>query len=119
MIYVQQFFRPIQLASQVYTQAQASLGGAERIYNVLDEELEPADPPGTAKLGQIEGRIELKDVWFAYEPGYPVLKSVSFFTASQAHGRAGGRHGGWQDHHSQPHPPFLRHHEWICAGGLA
>ena len=31
LIYVQQFFRPIQLASQVYTQAQAALAGAERI----------------------------------------------------------------------------------------
>jgi ATP-binding cassette subfamily B protein/subfamily B ATP-binding cassette protein MsbA len=78
LIYVQQFFRPIQLASQVYTQAQAALAGAERIYNVLDEELELADPPGTPELGQIEGRIEFKDVWFAYEPGYPVLKGVSF-----------------------------------------
>ena len=37
LIYVQQFFRPIQLASQVYTQAQAALAGAERIYAILDE----------------------------------------------------------------------------------
>src|SRR5919199_3199119 len=46
LIYVQQFFRPIQLASQVYTQAQAALAGAERIYNTIDEEPEPPDPPG-------------------------------------------------------------------------
>ena len=78
LIYVQQFFRPIQLASQVYTQAQAALAGAERIYNILDEELEPADPPATPPLGQIEGHIEFEDVWFAYEPGQPVLKGVSF-----------------------------------------
>ena len=44
LIYVQQFFRPIQLASQVYTQAQAAVAGAERIYNILDEETEPEDP---------------------------------------------------------------------------
>ncbi len=36
LIYVQQFFRPIQLASQVYTQVQAALAGAERIYAILD-----------------------------------------------------------------------------------
>ena len=42
LIYVQQFFRPIQLASRVYTQDQAALAGAERIYNVLDESREPA-----------------------------------------------------------------------------
>src|SRR5215217_1014363 len=78
LIYVQQFFRPIQLTSQVYTQAQSALAGAERIYNILDEEPEPADPPGTPELENVEGRIEFENVSFAYEPGQPVLKDVSF-----------------------------------------
>ena len=78
LIYVQQFFRPIQLASQVYTQAQAALAGAERIYNILDEEPEPPDPPRTPKLGDVQGRIEFEDVTFAYERGSPVLHDVSF-----------------------------------------
>jgi ATP-binding cassette subfamily B multidrug efflux pump len=78
LIYVQQFFRPIQLASQVYTQGQAALAGAERIYNILDEEPEPPDPPGAGKLGEIEGRIQFEDVTFAYDPGRSVLHDVSF-----------------------------------------
>jgi ATP-binding cassette, subfamily B, multidrug efflux pump len=78
LIYVQQFFRPVQLASQVYTQAQAALAGAERIYNILDEEPEPPDPPGKEKLDDVEGRIEFEKVTFAYEPGRPVLHDVSF-----------------------------------------
>src|SRR3712207_229592 len=78
LIYVQQFFRPVQLASQVYTQAQAALAGAERIYNVLDEEPEPPDPPGKAKLDDVVGGIEFESVTFAYEPGRPVLHDVSF-----------------------------------------
>lgn len=78
LIYVQQFFRPIQLSSQVYTQAQAALAGAERIYNILDEEPEPTDPPGTSELDRAGGRIEFQNVYFAYEPGRLVLKDVSF-----------------------------------------
>jgi ATP-binding cassette, subfamily B, multidrug efflux pump len=78
LIYVQQFFRPIQLASQVYTQAQAALAGAERIYNILDEEPEPSDPPGAERLGEVEGRITFEEVSFAYEPGRPVLHDVGF-----------------------------------------
>jgi ATP-binding cassette, subfamily B, multidrug efflux pump len=78
LIYVQQFFRPILLASQVYTQGQAALAGAERIYNILDEEPEPPDPPGAGKLGEIEGRIQFEDVTFAYDPGRSVLHDVSF-----------------------------------------
>lgn len=78
LIYVQQFFRPIQLASQVYTQAQAALAGAERIYNILDEEPEPPDPHDARELGEIQGRIRFENVTFAYEPGRPVLHGVSF-----------------------------------------
>ena len=52
VLYVQQFFRPIQLISQLYTQLQAALAGAERIYNILDEEPEPPDPPDAAELGE-------------------------------------------------------------------
>ena len=78
LIYIQQFFRPIQLASQVYTQAQAALAGAERIYNILDEPPEPEDSPDAQKPGSFEGRITFEDVSFAYDPGRPVLNDVSF-----------------------------------------
>jgi ATP-binding cassette subfamily B multidrug efflux pump len=78
LIYVQQFFRPIQLASQVYTQAQAAVAGAERIYNILDEEPEPADPPGARELGPAKGRISFERVTFEYDPGRPVLHDVDF-----------------------------------------
>jgi ATP-binding cassette, subfamily B, multidrug efflux pump len=78
LIYVQQFFRPIQLASQVYTQAQAAVAGAERIYNILDEEPEPEDPPNARKLGPARGRISFEHVTFAYDPGRPVLHDVNF-----------------------------------------
>lgn len=78
LIYVQQFFRPIQLAAQVYTQAQSSLAGAERIYAILDQEREPTDTPEARVLGPVEGRIGFDHVEFAYEPLHPVLHGVSF-----------------------------------------
>ncbi|CAN5603283.1 ABC transporter ATP-binding protein [soil metagenome] len=78
VLYVQQFFRPIQLISQLYTQLQSALAGAERIYNILDEEPEPPDPPDAAELGETRGRISFEDVTFAYDPGRPVLRDVNF-----------------------------------------
>lgn len=78
LIYVQQFFRPIQLVSQVYTQAQSALAGSERIYGILDEPREPVDPPGTPALGRIEGMIDFDDVTFGYDPARPVLHDISF-----------------------------------------
>ena len=94
LIYVQQFFRPIQLLSQVYTQVQAALAGAERIYAILDEPREPDDggastAPPPPKAGGLDapqpwgvggppGRIELERVTFGYDPSRPVLHEVSF-----------------------------------------
>ncbi len=82
LIYVQQFFRPIQLASQVYTQAQASLAGAERIYAILDESIEAADPPGTSELQAVRGDVTFENVSFSYEPGHPVLSNIDFTIAA-------------------------------------
>ncbi|MDQ3167737.1 MAG: ABC transporter ATP-binding protein/permease [Chloroflexota bacterium] len=80
LIYVQQFFRPIQLASQVYTQAQASLAASERIYGILDEPGEVADRPGAVAIdpAEIRGEITFDGVIFGYESDRPVLHDLSF-----------------------------------------
>lgn len=78
LLYVQQFFRPIQLISQVYAQAQSSIAGAERIYSILDAQPEPADEPGTPQLPPLRGEIQFDDVTFSYDPERPVLRQVNF-----------------------------------------
>jgi len=45
LTYVQQFFRPIQLLSSFYAQAQAAVAAAERIFQLLDEEPRSWTPP--------------------------------------------------------------------------
>ncbi|HEX2569365.1 MAG TPA: ABC transporter ATP-binding protein [Polyangia bacterium] len=88
LIYVQQFFRPIQLAASVYTLLQSALAGSERIYGILDEPREPADAPGALVLGpshpsgRIEGRVTFEHVSFAYDAAHPVLHDVSFEIAA-------------------------------------
>jgi len=78
LIYVQQFFRPIQLVSQVYTQIQASLAGGERIFSILDAPREPADPAGTPDIATVRGDIAFDGVSFAYTAEREVLHGVSF-----------------------------------------
>lgn len=78
LIYVQQFFRPIQLIAQVYTQLQSSLAGGERIFGILDEERERPDAADVATLPPVEGRITFANVSFGYDPARPVLHDVDF-----------------------------------------
>ena len=81
LIYTQQFFRPLLLASSVYTLMQAALAGAERVYALLDEAREPADAPDAHVLERAEGRITFERVSFAYDAAHPVLHDVSFEVA--------------------------------------
>lgn len=78
LIYVQQFFRPVQLFSQVYPQIQQALSGAERIYSILNEPPEPKDHPEARNLERVEGRIDFEHVSFGYESGRPVLHDINF-----------------------------------------
>jgi ATP-binding cassette, subfamily B, multidrug efflux pump len=81
LIYVQQFFRPIQLMSQVYAQLQSGMAGAERIYAMLDEPLEPPDTREAVHLTNARGRIEFEHVWFGYDRERSVLRDVTFSVA--------------------------------------
>jgi ATP-binding cassette subfamily B protein/subfamily B ATP-binding cassette protein MsbA len=78
LLYVQRFYYPIQVLSQIHTQMQSAIAGAERIYAVLDEQREDPDPLEAITLKKVRGRIEFRDVSFAYEPGQPVLHNISF-----------------------------------------
>lgn len=78
VLWVANFFRPIQQISAVYTQAQAALAGAERIFELLDEPRDPPEPPDAVELPPIAGRIAFEQVRFGYQPQRPVLHEVDF-----------------------------------------
>jgi len=77
LLYVQQFFRPIQILSQFYTQAQSALAGAERIFKLLDQPVQLGDDINSIEMPPIQGEVRFEQVTFGYNPNQPVLKDVS------------------------------------------
>ncbi|MGA9379247.1 MAG: ABC transporter ATP-binding protein, partial [Phormidium sp.] len=77
LIYVQQFFRPIQILSQFYTQAQSAMAGLERIFFLLDEPAELQDALNAQEMPPIKGEVKFENVTFGYTPNQPVLKGVN------------------------------------------
>jgi len=75
--YSRQFGRPINELASLYNSIQAAIAGAERIFQVIDEEPEQADAPGAISLRNIKGDLEMKDVYFGYKPEKLILKGVS------------------------------------------
>jgi ATP-binding cassette subfamily B protein len=76
--YAQRFFDPIEDLAEKYNILQAAMASSERIFRLLDEPIEVADPPAPVRVQAIRGEIEFRDVWFAYEGDDWVLKGVSF-----------------------------------------
>jgi ATP-binding cassette, subfamily B, bacterial len=54
-----------------------SLTATERIFEVLDQEVEVADLPDPVRMPDMKGDVEFRNVNFGYEPINPVLKDVS------------------------------------------
>lgn len=77
LLYVQQFFRPIQILSQFYTQAQSAFAGLERIFLLLDEPSELKDAPNAVEMSPIHGEVSFENVTFGYTPNQLVLKGVN------------------------------------------
>jgi ATP-binding cassette subfamily B protein/subfamily B ATP-binding cassette protein MsbA len=78
LTYAQMFFRPIQDLSEKYHILQSAMASSERIFLLMDTpaEVKEAEKPKT--LPAISGKIEFKDVWFAYDGEHHVLKGISF-----------------------------------------
>ena len=75
--YISSFFEPIQELAEQFGTLQSSLASAEKIFSILDEKPEIVSPAKPLPV-QIQGRIEFKNVWFAYEKDDYILKDVSF-----------------------------------------
>ncbi len=76
ILYTQQFNRPVQQISVLWTNIQSAIAGAERIFGLLDEEVEIADKPDAIAMPKIEGTVRFEGVWAEYNPGEPVLKGI-------------------------------------------
>ncbi len=77
LLYVQQFFRPIQILSQFYTQAQSALAGLERIFLLLDQPSQLNDAPDAVEMPPIRGEVSFEQVTFGYNPTQLILKGVT------------------------------------------
>ncbi len=79
--YIRQFFEPVSLLSQRYTLLQSAMAGAERIFELLDEQdvvLAALPAEACSAPGEADEAIALDHVDFEYKPGAPVLRDVSF-----------------------------------------
>jgi ABC-type multidrug transport system fused ATPase/permease subunit len=73
---------PVVQIVSIGTQLSEAFAGLERIREILGETREDAADASKPAVGRIEGKVELRDVWFEYTPGAPVLKGINLTAAA-------------------------------------
>ena len=76
--YIQRFFQPILELAETYNIIQSALTSTRRIFGLMDEAQEDEGGRILVPANGLEGHIEFKNVWFAYNQEEWILKDVSF-----------------------------------------
>lgn len=71
------FSRPLNQLANLYTDIQNALSGAERIFDILDDQTIIPEDPEAIPLENVKGHVELRNVTFSYVEGTNVLKNIS------------------------------------------
>ena len=77
IMFLNMMFRPIRQLADRFNTLQMGMVSSDRVFKVLDTN-EIIENKGTRTATQINGNVELKNVWFAYNNEDWVLKDVSF-----------------------------------------
>jgi len=76
MLYVNNFFDPVQQLSQLFNTFLSATAALDKILGVLDEKPQVVDRDGALALPHIEGRVRFEGVRFAYGRGEEVLHGI-------------------------------------------
>ncbi|HWL13102.1 MAG TPA: ABC transporter ATP-binding protein [Ureibacillus sp.] len=76
--YTRQFFRPINQLSNLFNTFQSAIAGAERVFEILDEQNEVADVAHALAKDRYDGEVEFRHADFHYQPNKPILRDISF-----------------------------------------
>ena len=77
ILYLNQIFRPLRVIADKFNVIQMGMVSSERVFKVLDNP-DVIQSEGSYAPTSIRGKVELKNVWFAYLKEQYVLKNISF-----------------------------------------
>ena len=76
-LYLSMLFRPMRMLADKFNTLQMGLVASERVFNLLDRN-EKIPNEGTLSAEEIKGKVDFKNIWFAYTELDYVLKNLSF-----------------------------------------
>jgi ATP-binding cassette subfamily B multidrug efflux pump len=76
--YARQFTRPLNDLANQWNTMLSAIAGAERVFEILDEDVEAKDESNSIVLGDVKGSVLFSNVSFSYDQGIETLTNVNF-----------------------------------------
>lgn len=80
--YSRQFTRPLNDLANQFNMILSAVAGTERVFQIMDEEIEGKDESGATSITSLKGEIVFDAVSFSYEEEIATLQNVSFHASS-------------------------------------
>ncbi len=75
--YAREFTWPLNQLANLYNTIQSAIAGAERVFEIIDEEPELTNVPDALPLDPVQGDVVFENVSFSYDKDVPVLKQIN------------------------------------------
>ncbi len=77
-VFMLQLYMPLHFLGFVYREIKNALADMERMFKILNENLEVQDAPNAARLNVAQAAVRFENVGFSYDPARQILHDVSF-----------------------------------------
>ena len=77
LVYATNLANPIKRLSRIYGNVQKAMAAAERVFSVLDEEIEINEKDNATELKAVIGKVDFKAVTFKYNENEVILKDIN------------------------------------------
>ena len=76
--YSRKFSGPINEVANIFVDIQSALAAGERVFNLIDADVETLDSPTSISLTEVKGDVEFNNVKFGYLKDKTIIKDLSF-----------------------------------------
>ncbi len=77
IVYAQNFIQPLRQLANMYNSIQAALAGAERVFEIIDTQVEVDDASDSPLPAPVKGEVHFENVRFGYLPNQPIIKDMT------------------------------------------
>lgn len=74
--YLARLMRPVRMIGFMTSMVVRALAAGNRVFDIIDAEVDVHDKDDAAEVSEIEGRITFQDVWFSYDGTNMVLEDI-------------------------------------------